>query len=133
MLSPLSAATLSATAMAARRLGWVQNIRQGIPFLLQSSKRNCGILNKTQPFSVRLKLTMESNYNKRQVVKHYIQLYSVVKILNTSDEHQALSLSFTKSQTMFSTNTFLSLLFSILSDWKGYEHKTGYFYKRRKP
>lgn len=46
ILSLLSAATLSATAIAANRLGWVQNIRQGIPFLKQSSKRNWGIWNK---------------------------------------------------------------------------------------
>lgn len=45
ILSLLSAATLSATAIAANRLGWVQNIRQGIPFLKQSSNRNWGIWN----------------------------------------------------------------------------------------
>lgn len=45
ILSLLSAATLSATAIAAKRLGWVQNIRQGIPFLKQSSNRNWGIWN----------------------------------------------------------------------------------------
>lgn len=42
-LSPLSAATLSATAMAASRLGWVQKILQGSPFLLHSSSTNWGI------------------------------------------------------------------------------------------